>query len=175
MESSLYELALEHLQETGTCYFIVYEDGKKVNSNFETDNSDEVEKKLKYAFKNIKAEGTEVIIKSYQTPQSKNSPYVLILREGVKKNQLDGMFPNFGDISNPNLSGVHMGFMYGMQMATMQQQNLMLQQQVETPQRAGIVDMIRDNAPAILEKLSETEAGQNLMMSIANFINKFSK
>lgn len=41
MESTLLEQSLEHLQETGTCYFIVYEDGKKIISNFETDNMDE--------------------------------------------------------------------------------------------------------------------------------------
>lgn len=171
MESTLFEQALEHLQETGTSYFIVYEDGKKLISNFETDNADEVEKKLKYAFKNIKAEGTEVIIKSYLTPQSKNSPFVLVLREGTKKNPLDGAFPNLGDLSNPQLSGVQLGLMYGMQMATLQQQNLLLQQKVEEPQKAGLVDMIRDNAPAIMENLSTTEAGQQLLFSIANLIN----
>jgi hypothetical protein len=171
MESTLYDMALEHLQETGTSYFIVYEDGKKVNSNFETDNSDEVEKKLKYAFKNIKPEGTEVVIKSYLTPQSKNSPFVLVLREGVKKNQLDGLFPNVADLSNPQLSGVSLGVMYGMQMATLQQKNFQLQQELERPQRAGLVDMIKENAPAIVENLSGTEGGQQLLISLANLIN----
>lgn len=180
MESTtLLEAALEHLQETGTSYFIVYEDGNKVISNFETDDVEQIEKKLKYAFRNIKAEGTEVIIKSYLTPQSKNSPFIVKLREGVKKNPLDGAFPNIGDLNNPQLTGVQVGVMYGMQLATLQQQNMKLQQDLETPQRAGIVDMIRDNAPAIMENLSGTEGGQQLLISIANLINtvtaKFSK
>ena len=120
-----------------------------------------------------------MIFKSYLTPQSKNSPYVLILREGVKKNPLDGAFPNIGELNNPQLTGVQVGVMYGMQLATLQQQNMKLQQELERPQKAGLVDMIRDNAPAIMENLSGTEAGQQLLMSLANLINiitaKFSK
>lgn len=134
----------------------------------------EVEKKLKYAFKNIKAEGTtEVVIKSYLTPQSKNSPYVMVLREGVKKNPLDGVLPNLGDLSNPQLSGVHLGLIYGMQIATLQQQNFKLQQELERPQGGELVDMLKQNAPAIVENLSTTEGGQQLLISIANLVNTF--
>lgn len=168
------ELALEHLEENSTPYFILYQDGKKVTDNFSTDDPTAIEKKLRYGLGIVK-EGTEIILKSYLNPQSKNSPYVIKLREGDKKSTLDGLFPTVGDLSNPQLSGVALGLQYGMQMAALEAKNNALQMKIEEPQKPSLFDIAKEKAPDLLQTAMQSEAGQqaaaNLMNSFANLMN----
>ena len=168
------ELALEHLEENGTPYFILYSNAKKVTDNFQSDDKSVIEKRLKYGL-GIIPEGTEILLKSYITPQSKNSPYTIVLREGDKKSSLDGLFPSVGDLSNPQLSGVALGLQYGMQMASLEARNLLLQQKIEEPQKPSLFDIAKEKAPDLLQTAMQSEAGQaaaaNLMNAFANLIN----
>lgn len=168
------ELALEHLAENATPYFILYENNKKITDNFQSDDQSVIEKKLKYGLSIVK-EGSEVLLKSYLNPQSKNSPYIIKLREGDKKSTLEGLFPAVGDLSNPQLGGVALGLQYGMMMAGLEAKNLQLQQKIEEPQKPSILDIAKEKAPDLLQTAMQSEAGQaaaaNLMNSFANLMN----
>lgn len=173
MEEML-ELALEHMAENSTPYFILYENSKKITDNFQTDDQAIIEKKLKYGLSKVK-EGSEVLLKSYLNPQSKNSPYVVKLREGEKQSTLEGLFPSVDKLSNPQLGGVALGLQYGMKMATLEAQNLLLQQKIEEPAKPSFFDIAKEKAPDLLQTAMQSEAGQqaaaNLMNSFANLMN----
>lgn len=173
MEEML-ELALEHLAENATPYFILYENSKKITDNFQTDEQTAIEKKLKYGLSKVK-DGSEVLLKSYLNPQSKNSPYVIKLREGEKKSTLDGIFPTVDSLANPNLAGVSLGLQYGMQMASLEAKNLALQQKIEEPRTPSILDIAKEKVPELFQTAMQSEAGMqataNLMNSFANLMN----